>query len=425
MSVAGIPRLQELTYLATAAQAVDEGKPFEQIRMAVFDWAKLHAEENDSTGSFDADKWEKRRADRAAYFRNTVVVLKELMRLGWVKRHDLPSTPGSARAHAHVMLTTTPTGREWTELVTREPLDGFDALAGALIEAHPQFEAFLRLVGARPDSVASHLTIPLMRSGGSSRHDDVNYLSSFVAYVVEKVRTSDLGWSASPEVIEGALRDYVSRAVCRDARRAEAEPDLSAREKRRKETGSRKRLVALCEEAAVRLAFTAAGCPLDYVSHELLRRWTRFLGLANFSYYVPGPSALRIWKTADVIGSGPATEFRRAVGDATRRAAMEIVPVVWRAEEQLAAQNMFLPVWRIRAAVCWERRISDSEFDAALTAAVRGEIPDLAFQVHLDGASGGRTPRSTKPLVLATASGHRIYHVMRVYGADQLQEISV
>ncbi|MFF8960424.1 hypothetical protein [Streptomyces sp. NPDC014894] len=408
----------------TTALAVDAGKPFDQIRLDVFDRARLLAQENDTVGAFDADKWEKRRSDEKAYFRSTVVALKELMRLDWVERHDLPSTPSSAPAHADVVLTMTPAGREWTRLVTREPLDGFNALAGVLIEAHPQFEAFLRLVGARPDSTADHLTIPLMRAEEASQRDHTDHLSSFVAHLVKKARTDDLGWSASPEVIEEALRGYVSRAVCRDARRAKAETEPAAQEKRRKEANSRKRLVALCEEAAVRLAFTAAGYPLDYVSHELLRRWTRFLGLANFSYYVPGPSALRIWKTADVIGSGPATVFRRAVGDETRRAAMEILPVVWRAVEQLAAQDMFLPVWRIRAAVCWERRISDGEFDAALTAAARGEIPGLGFKVHLDGASGGRTPRSTKPLVLTTASGHRSYHVMRVYNEGRNEEIS-
>ncbi|MEV3874532.1 hypothetical protein [Streptomyces sp. NPDC049906] len=406
--------MQHLTYLVVAAEAVEAGEPFDKIRLALFDRARSHAQKSDGNGSFDAEKWEEQRHTPKAHFRNTVVVLKELMRLGWVERHDLPSTPSSARAHPDLRLNLTPAGYDWVGLIARDPLDGFDALATALIGAHPQFEGFLRAIGARPNSTTTHLTIPLMRPDETAPPNNADYLSRYVSHLVERVSSDDLGWSAAPELIEGAVRDYVSRAEVRDAQRAGATEA--------KKVVSRRRLATLCEEAAVRTAFTAAGCPLDYVSHELLRRWTRFLGLANFSYYVPGPSALRLWKTADVIGSGTTTRFRRTVGDEARRSAMEAVPAIWRAAEHLTSQEVFLPVWRIRAAVCWEQRISDNEFDAALTSAVRGEIPGLGFRVHLDGASGGRTPRSTKPLILATASGRRVYHVMRVYTTDRNEE---
>ncbi len=42
-------------------------------------------------------------------------------------------------------------------------------------------------------------------------------------------------------------------------------------------------------------AFTQAGLTLGYISHEIIRRWTQVLGVANFSYHVPGrpsPTAL-------------------------------------------------------------------------------------------------------------------------------------
>lgn len=417
---AGIPRLNELTYVETAALAVEAGKKFEEIRLAIVDRAARHAQENDSIGAFEGGKWEKLRTNRQKYVNNTVDVLKELMRLGWVDRHVLPSTPRSAWAHSDTTFTLTPAGQEWTALMNRHPLDGFNALAGALIDAHPQFEGFLRVVGARPDSSSSHFTIPVMRPEASARRDDAGYLSDFVAHTVKRVHEDDLGWSAPPDTIEHTLRSYVDRAV----RRAEARPAKQQGKPPGSPAGMiRKRLTTLCEEAAVRLAFTAAGCPMDYISHELLRRWTRFLGLANFSYYAPGLPALRLWATAEVTGRGSSTEFVRKVGTGERTAAMEALPRIWHAEDSGAAQEVYRPIWRIRAAACWERRISDSEFDAALTAAVRGEMPRLSFRIHLDEASHVRAPASTRPLILPVRPGRpRIYHVMRVYDVNTHEE---
>ena len=44
-----------------------------------------------------------------------------------------------------------------------------------------------------------------------------------------------------------------------------------------------------CEEALVRLAFSKAGCTIDYVSMEIARRWSRWLGLASFTLPRAGP----------------------------------------------------------------------------------------------------------------------------------------
>ncbi|MFG3525195.1 hypothetical protein ACGF8B_00460 [Streptomyces sp. NPDC047917] len=425
----GIPRLQELIYVETAARAVAEGSTFEQIRVAIVRRAARHALEQDTTGAYDETKWQAREADPREYVHNTVDALKELMRLGWIERHILPSTRTSAVAHSSVTFSMTPEGHEWTELIKHSESEGFNALAGALIQAHPQFDGYLRLVGARPDSQDDQFTIPLLRSertdGEEYRKYD-SYLDAFVMNVAAAVHEGGLGWSAPEQVIDTELRTYVSQALSRAAARSIPGQQMGATRARSElrtphtvaqpsAAQRRRRLVTLCEEAAVRLAFGAAGCRLDYISHEVLRRWTRFLGLANFSYYAPGPSSLRLWATSTVTGSGPATSFRRATTPEDHRIAMDALPRIWKAERGAAGQEMYRPVWRIRAAVCWERRISDSVFDAALASAARGEMPGLGFRVHLDAASYGRTPGSARPLVLPIGSGRcRVYHVMRI-----------
>ncbi|MCK8676442.1 hypothetical protein [Streptomyces lichenis] len=446
----GIPRLQELTYIEMAARAVAAGEPFERVRLAIVNQAEHVARANDRDGSFDVDKWIERHSNPLQYVHNTVDVLKELMRLGWLERHALPSSPRSAHAHADATFTMTETGRAWTDLVVQDPYAGYHALAGALIDAHPQFEGFLRLVGARPDSVSDHLSVPLLRY--RDEHEDHGaFLTAFISHTILEVADGTLGWTAAPETIEDSLRTYVERAVHRAAvraeQRAQEEKERQAKEKKPRKPGSgqaerrweeiaaqvprpqawtRKRYAALCEEAAIRLAVTASGCPMDYISHELLRRWSRFLGLANFSYYVPGPPSLRLWATGRVTGRGKDVSFIRSVGAEARIAALRALPRVWRAESERAGGATYCPVWRIRAAVCWDQRISDDEFDAAITSAFRGDVAGLGFRVHLDEASHVRTPGSVKPLVLSNYSGMpKVFHVMSVFTDRHDEEVHI
>lgn len=431
---AGIPRLQELTYVEAAALAVAEGKPFERIRLAILDRAEALARGTDHDGSFDVEKWQRRRADAMTYVHNTVDVLKELMRLGWVERHVLPSTPRSAYAHADVTYETTQAGRAWAELVRHDRREGYNALVGALLDAHPQFAGYLRLVGARPDSTTDHLTVPLLRNDGPPSRSHERYLDAFISHVTDASRAGDLGWTAPPDVIEESLRGYVTRAVQRSKARAVQRPKARAGQRRVPQrpsgvTGAdaplitRKRFILLCEEAAVRLSLASAGCPMDYISHELLRRWTRFLGLANFSYYAPGPPALRLWATGRVEGSGSRAAFRRSVGHDVRSSVLRSLPQIWSTPDGHLDDASYHPVWRVRAAVCWKLRISDDEFDAAIDAAYRGEFPDLGYRVHLDEAIQLRTPGSVRPLVLRSGSGHdRVFHVMSLFGTRSSEE---
>ncbi|MER8028967.1 hypothetical protein ABTZ78_08395 [Streptomyces bauhiniae] len=424
---AGIPRLQELSYIETAALAVVRGDSFEQIRVAMVDQAARIARKGDNDGSFNGAKWAAIRADHRRYVHNTVDVLKELMRLGWVKRCILPSSPRSAYAHAQDVFELTEPGRAWTDLVMRDTRVGYHVLFGELLAAHPQFEGFLRAVGARPDSISDHLTIPLLRWDDASHRTGQEFRHAFAAHLVDCLHQGGLGWNAEPETVVSAIDGYVTLAVQRvETRIARWRAQHRADEEKRLSGASRptakapppltrKRIVSFCEEAAVRLAFTAAGCPMDYISHELLRHWSDFMGLTNFSYYAPGPAALRLWATGTVTGSGAEATFQRSVGPTVRRSVLAALPRICHEEAmRMGATTDYYAIWRIRAATCWHQRINDAEFDAALLAAHRGQVDGLPFQIHMDGASGTRTPGSTRPLVSHTPSGPRVFHVMHL-----------
>lgn len=395
----GIPRLQDLSYIEVAVGQVAAGANFEQIRRSLADRAAEIARDADTDGSFDERKWEETRADQTKYVHNTVEVLKELMRLGWLSRHILPSGPGSAYLHADATFELTARGDEWSALSSSDRRGAYNVLIGVLLDAHPQFEGFLKIVGARPDSVAAQLTIPLLRWDATAQADEDQYLSALIDYVAGAASSGTLGWSAPKSVVDASVREYVSRS--------------RARLKARGKPQTRKGFVNTCDEAVTKVAFSAAGCQVDYISMELLRRWTRFLGVANFSYYAPGPYALRLWATGKVMGRGPDVEIARNVGPGARRDALDRLWQTWQERGAGTTAGMFVPIWEVRAAVCWHQRISDDEFDKAVAEALTGAHPDLQFRIHVDQASVRATPGSTRPLILPTASGiPRVFNVV-------------
>jgi hypothetical protein len=407
---AGIPRLQDLTYVEVAISQVAAGATFEQIRRALVAHAADLTRDSDTDGSFDERKWERTQADVSKYVHNTVDVLKELMRLGWMERHILPSGPGSAYLHVGSTFVLTDAGQAWVQQVRTDRRAGYNALLGCLADTHPQFEGFLRLVGARPDSTSTHLTIPLLRWDSAEHSSETAYLNALIEYVTSAVESGSVAWSASRQVIEDGIRAYVGRMRAR----------LEARQK----PPSRKQFVNSCEEAVVKVAFAAAGCRIDYTSMELLRRWTRFLGVANFSYYAPGPFALRLWATGKVVGRGLSATAFRNVGADVRRHALERLLQAWQERRSSAAAGMYLPIWELRAAVCWQQRISDDEFDRAIAEAINGLHADLGFRIHLDQASARATPGSTHPLVLPTDTGiRRVFNVVTLVPISTKEQV--
>lgn len=397
---AGIPRMQDLSYLDVVIRSVGDGRTFEQIRRDLVGRAAELDQASDRDGSYDSRRWERVAMDAKKYVNTTVDVLKELMRLGWVERAILPSGPSSAYAHSGSTYSLTPSGREWATLVHAQRRQAYNQLVGVLMRAHPQFAGYLKLVGALPTSTSDHFTIPILKSATQRTSDD-EYLSQFIAYAAEAVRSGTLGWVAPTDYIEREVRAYVAR--------------IGVRALARGKPVTRKQFMNTCEEAICRVAFTAAGCPIDYITSELLRRWTRYLGLATFSYYAPGGEALRLWATATVTGTTPGVTITRKVGREVRSQLLRDLWPVWDEERRNSPAGMYLPIWRLRAAACWRQRISDDEFDTAITEALRGEHPYLAYDIHLDQASLGAVPGSTWPLTITTESGmRRTFNVINI-----------
>ncbi|MEX0826146.1 MAG: hypothetical protein WD184_05290 [Acidimicrobiia bacterium] len=389
-------------------EALSRGATFGEVRIALVDWARDLERAADFEGSFSEKKWEGVRADATQYVHNVVDVLKEGVRLGWIEKpsQSLPSTPRSAYLHLADRFNLRPAGEQWVALLRANRRAAYDHLVGLLLDVHPQFEGFLRAVGAREDSTAPSMTVPLLRW---DRHEhEAVYLDNLISVTQAAVAAGSVGWSVPPSRIEESIRSYVTRIAQR--REARGKPQ------------TRRGFLKTCEEAATKCAFAGAGVRLDYVSMELLRRWTKFLGLADFTYHAPEPYALRFWATSSVLSAGVGTAIARRVGSEIRGGVLRATIEAWNERRSLPGAAMYAPVWELRAAVCWRMRISDTEWDKAISELVHGGHADVGYKIHLDRASLGAVPGSTRPLVIPTAAGQlRVYNVMTVV-ADQKEK---
>jgi hypothetical protein len=217
-------------------------------------------------------------------------------------------------------------------------------------------------------------------------------------------RRFQLGWKADPREIHDAVNEYLDRVLAR----------AQAKDKDKNPFATVRAFTQTCEEAIVRLAFRKAGCANDYVSIEIARRWSRWLGLACYTYYAPGPYALRFWGTAEIkLANGAVAVKRRAGSEWRERALAELHEYCQQAR---ATGTTYVPIWEARAAVCWRLRIVDDEFDRAIVDMIAGRL-GLHFQwrVHLDQVSVGSIPSSASPFTLTTAvAGTRTYNVITV-----------
>lgn len=397
----GIPRLQSLSYIEIAATQVAAGATFNQIRANLVGHAAGLARQSDWDGSFDEQRWDRLRRDKQKYVYNTVDVLKELTRLGWMDKQVLPSTAESSYQYVDSTFELTEAGRAWVDLVAFDKPAAYNQLLGLLATAHPHFRDFLDVVGAMPYSRNTNFTVPLLKPTAAQHPTNDAYLHALIEYVDTAQGSGTLGWSADRDTIDRGVRTYVHKIAAR----------LQGRKQKQL---TRKQFVSVCEEAVTKVAFMSAGSSMDYISMELIRRWTRTLGIANFSYYAPGPYALRLWATGTVSGAPPEVTVSRRVGPEIRAEALR---TMWNEWQQLRAADpttgMYQPVWRVRAAVCWRLRINDDQFDQAIAEALGHQHPELPFQIHLDQASGQATPSSTRPLILPRTTGLPIvYNVL-------------
>jgi len=212
-----------------------------------------------------------------------------------------------------------------------------------------------------------------------------------------------LGWTATELDVRSEIISYIE-----DIRQ-------SAQERNRPDPHPRNQdFVRGCEEALVKFAFHKTGLSLDYISQEILRRWTKALAVASFSYHVPGLTALRIWPTASFDARGDAIHARRRTGsDQVTRVLTTLREAYDDVRKDNPSGSLWVPIYRVRAAVCYRLLIPDTVFNRAMIKLLRNDLhPDIPFGVNIDPAQYGNVPPTELPLQVPTSRGVRNYYSM-------------
>ena len=184
------------------------------------------------------------------------------------------------------------------------------------------------------------------------------YRAAIGAYVAGALTSSNLGWTAEAGEIEMSVNTYLDRILAR----------AQARDRIRSAQSVRLRRHVKRHWSDWR--FSKAGCAIDHKSVEIAARWSRWLGLASFTYHAPGPYALRYWSAARINLHGNTAAVERRAGGQFRDRALDALHEY--CQQAAPPGTTYVPVWEVRAAVCWKLRIVDDEFDRAITDMIAG-----------------------------------------------------
>ena len=400
-----IPRLQEISFLPITMLGVADGVGFEEIRQRLVSHMIDMRESSPSTGN--TALFRTARGDPKRYVSNVSASLKELMLLGLVEKATVPSSARAALNYACATFAASDKGTKWAELLRVDLRRAYDQLFDMLWHVHPQFKAFLRVLNGEG------LAVPLLQWGDIPQpRTRGRYVSALASKATRCLEDEPSGWVASEPEILKAVKGYLEDRYSDARARGREEPYPRNQD-----------FVSACEEALVKFAFEQRGVSIDYISHQILRRWAKVLGVANYSYHVPGWSALRLWSTAVIDESGDQMLARRRTGAAMVQSAIEQLPSVYgEVRRQDPAGSLWLPIYRVRAGICWKLKAPEAVFDKALYQVLASDAGnDIDFGVNLDKAQYGNVPPSELPMRLNTKRGIQTYYAMSLVPKRRLQ----
>jgi hypothetical protein len=404
----GIPRLQELSFLEVAAQTISQGGTLEEVRRRLIDHMAGLRESNTPTGNSAISRRDPDDPDR--YLNNAVKALVDLMRLGLAQKSRLPSSRSAAAAYRQRSFELTEEGADWVaQLSLPTKQDAYDSLLQALWHRHPKFAGYIQLLKRNMFVIPTANWTEVQRATGAAV-DQRTYMVFLASRAARAVAEGVTGWHATEDEIARALDVYIEERLRSAAKKQRPDPYPRHRD-----------FVSACEEAVVSFAFRQAKLPLDYTSHQILRRWTKDLGIANFSYHVPAAPALRLWVTADIEESDATLNVRRRKLADWGDRVIDALPEGFEQARRQSPSNSWVPIHRVRAAVCSKLGLNDPIFDKALEQHLSGErCRDAPFRINLDPASFGNVPPTEAPFTLSDRSGRqRVYYVMTLIPASE------
>lgn len=403
----GVPRLQEVGFLEQAMRCCAAGGSYDDVRKRLIGWMEQRREGPASSGRYMGVRRKPGVGGRkeTRFMDNATDALAELMRLGLLERSPLPTTANALPTYRSKRFAVTEQGGAWVEQLGADPAEAMNRLLSGMWQVHPQLAAYYRLLAE------NKILIPTLNwtdlfPGGVEEFGEAErnrYIEALTKLIADAGEEEDLGWRAEPTQIRAAANSVIKKRIEASKRRGTRFPYLRPQD-----------FVRDCHKGIVGFSFKTAGVQLDFTSHEVLRRWGRAFGVANFSYHIPGRAGLRCWGTAELSERDGGVEVRRRrVAEFGDRVIEELPRAYERAREQRGTGG-FVPVFVVRQDVCWQLELNGAVFDAALRHLIADKRkPPL--RITLDRAFAGTVPPTESPLTVPDRDGRpNAYGLMMV-----------
>jgi hypothetical protein len=401
----GVPRLQEISFLEQTMRSVGASQTYDEIRLGLIGWMETLREGPAASGRYMGVRRKAGAGGRqeTRFMDNATEALAELMRLGWVERTPLPTTPQALVAYRNRRFALTSSGESWLEELTARPLSARDRLLAALWPVHPQLRAYFTLLASRPITIPTLRLTDVFPDGGEQfgPPERRRYLEELATIVIGAGRAGVLGWTLEPEGLRAGIASVVENRAARAIQQGRPFPYARGQDFTRD-----------CHKGLVAFAFASAGVGIGFTTHEILRRWGRDLGIANFSYHVPDAvPALRCWATAELdTHNGTIAAFRRGAADHADQVLAEL-PTAYEDARHAQGGGGFVPVYALRQLVCWRLGLNGGVFDRAVRDLLQG-TRDAPFRITPDRGYAGKVPPTESALVLTDSHGRRSNYLL-------------
>jgi len=374
-----IPKLDDVNYLFDSLACVRDGFTFDAIRLELI---RLRSESGAVPENVPSHK----------FWSNARDVLRELMRLGLLRRATLPSRPAQLDAHRAREFELTDEGKRFLALEERSRWEFRHRFAQAMLIAHPYMRELHRILDASELFFPRLQRTELPGSTEDWRTGPPEPLGQVCAWVSGSVQDV-LGVSISPEQLEGKVRPYVIHAWKR----------LDIEQKSHMFSQA---VVKAMNDVFVRALLEAYGLRMDFVTFRSAVGLLSNLGAIWHTRSLLDRRGWTVWSTSVTPpalmasgGSPAALALEGPVWFQPRVVKAEVVRdhLIETFFSRSDRRGGFALIHVLRAEVCHRLHIHGRDFDAVLSQMHTKKLSHEAYEINLDRGGSDEVPPSETP----------------------------
>ncbi len=386
-----IPRLQDINYLFETLRSISENKNFEEIRQILLNLARTTAQSRSGvprTGYSRARRF--LGSDEYTYWTNVRDGVRELIKLGFVQPATLPSKKEYLERFRTAQFKLTTKGKNLMQLSIEDDSLFRDNVFEALYTSHLYLRSFLAKVEEQ------ELIFPIFTLGKVTTELQDDSPSSLKPPIMEKY----LKWFSRQKAGAIEMSLYMMPVKKKVEELVTGIKSINS-----------KKLVSCLNEITQRQFLSAYGLEFDNVTFDQLTRLCCQFWVINYSYLVPSLNGFVVYSTAKIEKTEPLIKIKRHRLSDYLNDILREIPLQFN-----AIGKPFIPIYELRAAVCYKLKINDDLFDATITKIFQEKLQPN-FNLTLLTDLMGTMPPSALPLKI----GDKCFYSLSVMSKEGYQ----